>query len=94
MVGALWTGFDAFAALSARASAYGAIVWAVLGINAFFGVVVVVMAGYALARQWRGCLDRRRRVSFDNVRIFWHYVVVQSLAGTVVIFGFPRLIEP
>src|SRR5690606_15801640 len=84
--------FGAFGEVSPRADAYGAVVHAVLSINGFFAFVVILMAGYCLARRSARVLDRHRRVTFDNTRILWHYVVLQSLAGTVLVYGFPRLV--
>jgi cytochrome c oxidase subunit I+III len=71
-------------------SAYGAAVWLVLSLEGFFGGIVIVMALFALARHVAGRLDFVRRVTFDNARLYWHYVVAQSLLGLAVLHGFPR----
>ena len=60
-------------------------------IDAFFAAVAVVLALFALARRRAGLLDRARRVTFDNARLFWHYSVAQSLVGVALVHGFPRL---
>ena len=78
------------AQLSPRASAYGAAVHLVLAVEAFFGVIVFVLALFALARQFAGRLDAVRRVTFDNARLYWHYTVAQSVLGLAVVHGFPR----
>ncbi len=87
------SGFASVSTWSPSADAYAATVVTLLGINAFFAVVGVLMASYVLARQVAGCVDRQRRVSFDNARIFWHYTVAQSIAGLLVLYGFPRLVD-
>jgi cytochrome c oxidase subunit I+III len=85
---------EAFAhrTLLPTASGYGAIVWSIVSLEGFHVAVVVFLAMFAIARRWAGCLDRERRNVFDNVRIFWHYVVAQNLAGLVLVHGFPRLV--
>jgi heme/copper-type cytochrome/quinol oxidase subunit 3 len=76
--------------LSPQASAYGAVVYLLLSLEGFFVAIVVAMALFALARQACGRLDRQRRVTFDNARLFWHYTVAQSLVGLVLVHGFGR----
>jgi cytochrome c oxidase subunit I+III len=93
LVAGVCFGFDSVAGWSPRAHAYAAAVYTLLGVNAFFAAVVVLMALYVLARQLGGHVDRHRRVSFDNARIFWHYAVAQSAAGLLLIYGFPRLVH-
>jgi cytochrome c oxidase subunit I+III len=78
--------------VSPSATAYGAIVYAVLAIDGFFVTVAVVLALYALARRAAGLLDGARRVNFDNARLFWYYVVAQTLAGIAMVHGFPRMV--
>jgi cytochrome c oxidase subunit I+III len=77
--------------LSPTESSYGAIVHLAVSLAGFYGAVVITMALFALARHAAGLLDRVRRVSFDNARIFWHYTVGQSLVGLALVHGFPRL---
>jgi cytochrome c oxidase subunit I+III len=73
-------------------SAYGAIVHALVSWDAFFAACATLLALFALARRRAGLLDRERRVTFDNARLFWHYTVGQSLAGLAMLHGFPRLL--
>jgi cytochrome c oxidase subunit I+III len=73
-------------------SAYGAIVHAVLAVDAFFAAAAIVLVLFALARQAAGRLDRTRRVTFDNARLFLNYTVGQTLAGLALVHGFPRLV--
>jgi len=74
-------------------SSYGAIVHAFLVVDGWFVAVALVLALFALARQRAGLLDRTRRVTFDNARLFWHYTVAQTLAGLGMVHGFPRLVS-
>jgi cytochrome c oxidase subunit I+III len=69
---------------------YGAIVYAFLCVDGFFVAIAVVLALFALARGFAGRLDRVRRVTFDNAKLFWHYTVAQTLVGIVLVHGFPR----
>ena len=79
--------------LSPRASAYGAAVYMVLALQGFFVLVMVFMGLYTAARSWAGLLDGVRRVTFDNTRVFWYYVVIQGAIGLVLVHGFPRLVK-
>lgn len=49
------------------------------------------MALYLVARSVAGLVDPVRRVTFDNVRLFWFYAVAQGLAGLALTHAFPRL---
>jgi cytochrome c oxidase subunit I+III len=100
-VGPLWVALPlpviAFAAnllaheTRASESAYGAVVHAFLVLDGFFIAVAMVLALFALARAQAGRLDRVRRVTFDNAKLFWHYTVAQTLAGLAMVHGFPRI---
>jgi heme/copper-type cytochrome/quinol oxidase subunit 3 len=79
-------------ALSASDSAYGAIVYLLASLAGFYGTVVIAMVLFVIARAAKGMVDPVRRVTFDNARLFWHYTVVQTLAGLLLVHGFPRLI--
>ena len=79
--------------LSPQESAYGAIVHALLAVDAFFAAVAVVLSLFAVARRLAGRADRERRVTFDNARLFWHYTVAQSLVGLALVHGFPRWVS-
>jgi cytochrome c oxidase subunit I+III len=78
--------------LSPSSSAYAAIVCAMLIVDGFFVLCTLILAFFALARDIAGRLTERRRVTFDNARLFWHYTVLQSLVGLTLIHGFPRLV--
>ncbi|RYJ04476.1 MAG: cytochrome ubiquinol oxidase subunit I [Acetobacteraceae bacterium] len=69
------------------AASYALLVW-----QGFHVAVATIMAGYIMARSWAGLLDGTRRLSFDNVMLFWLYTVGQGLAGLALLHGFPRLL--
>jgi cytochrome c oxidase subunit I+III len=91
LAAALGVSVAAHRELAPADSGYGAIVYAFLAIDGFFAAAAITLALYALARQATGRLDRARRVTFDNARLFWHYTVAQTLAGLAMVHGFPRL---
>ena len=72
-------------------SAYGAAVYGIIGVQGFFMLNAALMAGYLVARAAAGLIDGKRRVTFENVMLFWHYTVFQGLAGLALLHGFPRL---
>jgi cytochrome c oxidase subunit I+III len=78
--------------LSPAADSYGAIVYLTVSIQAAAVFVATVMALFTIAKQLTGRLAGTRRVTLDNTMLFWHYTVVQGLAGLLVIHGFPRAI--
>ena len=103
MAAALWLALPLLAAawgcalashgeLRARENAYGAIVHAFLSVDAFYAACALALALFALARHAKGMLDRDRRVTFDNAMLFWHYTVLQSLAGLALVQLFPRMV--
>ena len=77
--------------LSPEAHAYGACVYAVIALQAFFVATTVVMGLFTIARWIAGKLDRVRRSTFDNTMLFWHYTTGQGLVGLLVTYGFPHL---
>ncbi|MFC7517580.1 cbb3-type cytochrome c oxidase subunit I [Herbaspirillum sp. GCM10030257] len=77
--------------LSAQETAYGAAVYTLIGLQGFFVVVVSMMGLYTLARNRQGLISGRRRVTFDNTMLLWHYTVVQGLVALGLIHSFPRL---
>jgi cytochrome c oxidase subunit I+III len=88
--GAFACSLVAHAAAKAKEDGYGAVVNAFLVVDGFFFVTASTLAVFALARSHAGKLDARRRVTFDNARIFWHYTVVQTLVGIALLHLFPR----
>jgi cytochrome c oxidase subunit I+III len=77
--------------LDPRMHAYAAIVGALLAYQALHAVLVVMMVAYVGARVRARLLDARRRAAFDNVRLFWHYSVVQGVAAVALLYVFPRV---
>jgi heme/copper-type cytochrome/quinol oxidase subunit 3 len=76
--------------LEPSASSYGALVYGFLSLQGFYVAALATMACYTLARHAAGLLDGARRATFDNTMLLWHYTVAQSIAGLVVVHGFPR----
>ena len=93
LLGAFILNFAGHWTLSPQASAYGAIVYAILAVDGFFCATAVILAIFAVARGIAGKLDRERRVTFDNARLFWYYTAAQTLAGLALVYGFPRLVN-
>ena len=54
--------------------------------------MVLMMALHAAARAIAGLIDPVRRVTFDNVRIFWLYAIGQTAAGMVLTHLLPRVL--
>ncbi len=52
--------------------------------------VVLAMALYLVARTMAGMVDPVRRVTFDNVRLFWLYSAAQGLAGLALTHVVPH----
>jgi cytochrome c oxidase subunit I+III len=73
------------------AHAYGALVYTFIAWQGFHVCVLLVMACYTLARSCCGMLDATRRVTFDNTRLFWHYMTAQGLASLALVHLAPRL---
>jgi heme/copper-type cytochrome/quinol oxidase subunit 3 len=80
------------AGLSPSDSAYGAVVHLLVGLAGFYALVSCSLILFVLARAWRGMVTARRRVTFDNARLLFHYTVAQSLVGLALVHGFPRLV--
>jgi cytochrome c oxidase subunit I+III len=72
-------------------SAYGAVVYTIIGLQGVFVVSVSVMGLYTIARSWCGLLDGQRRATFDSTMLLWHYTVAQGLIGLALVHTFPRL---
>jgi cytochrome c oxidase subunit I+III len=72
--------------------AFGAAAFANQFWQGFHAAVLLTMALYLAARILAGLVDPLRRVTFDNVRIFWFYSVAQALAGLALTHLFPRFI--
>lgn len=73
-------------------SGYAAAVYAMVGLQGVFGVVLIYMGLFTVARSLAGRLSATRRACFDSTMMFWYYAVAQGLLGLAVIHGFPRLV--
>jgi cytochrome c oxidase subunit I+III len=62
-----------------EASAYGAIVWTLLGYQAFHTLALLLLATFVLARLAARLLDQQRRAAWDSLRLLWHYGAVQGM---------------
>ncbi len=70
--------------------AYGAVIYALLAWQGLHGVLLALMGSYTIARLIAGLLDDRRRNTFDNTRLMWHYSVAQGVVALAVL-QVPRL---
>jgi cytochrome c oxidase subunit I+III len=78
--------------LRPTASSYGAMVYMASFLQLELVLPLLVMTGFVQARWLAGRLDGIRRVTFDNLSLFWHYSVGQGLLGLLLVHGFPRLV--
>ena len=85
----LWTQWHS--GLSPEAHAYGACVFAIIALQAFFVATTAIMGVFTIARWLAGKLDSVRRSTFDNTMLFWHYTTAQGLLGLLVTYGFPHV---
>jgi cytochrome c oxidase subunit I+III len=81
------------AGLAPTGHGYGASVAAAIVVQGFFVATLVVMAGYSLARSWRGLLSATRRVTFDNTLLLWHYAAAQAVIGLAALHALPRWLD-
>jgi cytochrome c oxidase subunit I+III len=86
-IAALWQ-----AGLRPSVHAHAAVSYALMVWQGTHVVVAAIMAGYLVARCWAGMIDGTRRLSFDNVMLFWLYTVGQGVVGIALLHGFPRLL--
>ena len=84
---ALWEG-----GVRPEAHAYGATSFALFAWQAMHVAIVLLMAGYTLARSLTGRLDGQRRLTMDNVMLFSVYVAGQGVTGLALLHLFPRLL--
>ncbi len=78
------------AGLDPTAHSFAASVYANLFWQGLHAAVVLVMALYLVARTMAGMVDPVRRVTFDNVRLFWLYSAAQGLAGLALTHVVPH----
>ncbi|OZI49583.1 cytochrome c oxidase subunit I [Bordetella genomosp. 4] len=77
--------------LRPQESAYAAVVFALIGLQATFIVLTCLMGIFTVARLLAGRLSAARRACVDSTLIIWHYTVAQGLISLGIIHGFPRL---
>jgi cytochrome c oxidase subunit I+III len=99
LVGGVLASWIAFAAsvlamtaagIAPQAHAFGATIHALLGWQGLHVALVTLMCSYTIARRWRGMLDARRRSTFDNTWLMWHFTAAQGLLLLAIVHG-PRL---
>ncbi|MCD0503604.1 cytochrome ubiquinol oxidase subunit I, partial [Bordetella petrii] len=71
-------------------SAYAAAVYALLGLQAALVIATGFMGLFTAARSWAGKVSAQRHACVANTAALWQYTVVQGLAITLVVHGFPR----
>ncbi|MGF7163340.1 cytochrome c oxidase subunit I+III [Rhodoligotrophos appendicifer] len=74
------------------ASAYGAMVYLAAALTGQAAAAVIIMCLFACGRMVAGQLDKERRITFDNAKLFYVYTAAQGLVGLLLIHGFPRLV--
>ncbi|MGY6271334.1 cbb3-type cytochrome c oxidase subunit I [Achromobacter denitrificans] len=77
--------------LRPQASAYAASVYALLGLQAAFAGVSILMGLFSLVRSFAGRLSAARSACFDNTAILWQYTVAQGMLTLGLLHVFPRL---
>jgi cytochrome c oxidase subunit I+III len=76
----LMAGAHGAAGLAPRADAWSATVAALLSYVGFHAVLVVILAGYLIARAGAGLLTARQRATFDNSALLWWCACAQGVA--------------
>jgi hypothetical protein len=61
-----------------------ALAWALGGTQALHGVLLALLTAYVLARVACRLLHARRRISFDVLRLVWHYSAAQGVIGLIL----------
>lgn len=71
---------------------YGAVIYTMLAWQGLHVVLMLLMGGYTIARNVAGKVNQRRRNTFDNTRIMWHYSAMQALVALAVL-QLPRVLS-
>jgi cytochrome c oxidase subunit I+III len=74
------------------ASSHDAVLGTIAGLQALYVFALAIMVVYAIARIVTGRLDAVRRVTFDNIRLFWHFATAQAAIGLLLPPLFVRLV--
>ena len=80
------------AGLAPVRDAWSATVAALVAWQVFHAVVLVVMAGYAIARIGAGHVGARSRATIDNVGLYWHGAMLQGALGVALVQLLPRML--
>jgi cytochrome c oxidase subunit I+III len=72
--------------------AHAAISYTLLAWHGAIVAAALIMVLYTQARAWAGMIDGTRRLTFDNMMLFWLYTAGQGAVGLVLLHGFPRLL--
>jgi cytochrome c oxidase subunit I+III len=78
--------------LRPNTDSYAALTFLAVGLQGGLVVLLVIAAGYVIARYFAGMLDADRRLTFETVYLLWIYTVGQGLLGLLLTYGFPRLV--
>ena len=78
--------------LTPSQDSYAALTYLAIGLQGALVVMLVVAAGFVIARYLAGVLDRERCLSMQTTYLLWLYVVGQGLLGLLIVHGFPRLV--
>lgn len=81
------------AGLRPTQSAYAAMVYMNGALQLQFTMVLIVMAGFTIARRLAGRLGRERPAAFESLRLLWHYTASQALVGLLLTHGAPFLLR-
>jgi cytochrome c oxidase subunit I+III len=77
--------------LAPQSHASAALAGAMLAFQALHCMAAAIMVGFLAARTWTGLLGPLWRTSFDNVRLYFQYVVVQGVVAATLLYLLPRL---
>jgi cytochrome c oxidase subunit I+III len=84
----------AWPAAAPQTHAYASVVYAIVAFNLVHVAIAVLMAGFLCARVQRGYASAERVMEPRVVAAFWHYAVLQWVAGYVVVYLFPLASAP
>jgi cytochrome c oxidase subunit I+III len=80
------------AGLAPVRDAWSATVATLVAWQVFHAVVLVLMAGYAIARIAAGHVGPRSRATIDNVGLYWLGTMLQGALGVALVQLLPRLL--
>ncbi|WP_240636006.1 cytochrome c oxidase subunit I [Caldimonas tepidiphila] len=81
------------AGLEPRARAWDATIASMLGYQGFHVGVLLMMAGFTLARSFAGRLAPDRRAAMDATAMMWHYVTLQGLVIAALVQFLPLVMD-